>query len=375
MPYGDLTAAGAELIHQFMRDVLWRSLCSQCRLCVGKLAVVEGDYMHISIFRAMEFPPGEGFDRWHEFTRRAHVSTLIRTSRVADFPATLRTLDFGGIQVSRETFPAMRIDRTPKLIRQSDPEQYHVALIERGTCGLDQLDRNISLGAGDLTLYDTSQPFTAWTSAPGSDECGTSLRVQIPKTALTLRPHAMQRLLAARLPAREGIGALVTTYVSALLTHAGTYRAADETRLAHVTIELIATLIMHVLDAPTTLLSDTSRQTLLIRVQDFIRQNLGDPALSPPMIATAHHMSVRQLHRLFDAEEMTVAGWIREQRLERCHRDLADPRLVHRPIHTIASKWGFLDRAHFSRLFRAAFGRTPSEHRKQATTADQDGTH
>ena len=37
-------------------------------------------------------------------------------------------------------------------------------------------------------------------------------------------------------------------------------------------------------------------------------------------------------------------------------------------ITEIALRWGFNDMPHFSRAFRAAFGRSPSEYRQAATT-------
>lgn len=58
-----------------------------------------------------------------------------------------------------------------------------------------------------------------------------------------------------------------------------------------------------------------------------------------------------------------MSAWIRLRRLERCRRDLRDPRAVDRPVSAIAATWGLPDPAHFSRTFRAAYGITPTEYR------------
>ncbi|MFI0468320.1 helix-turn-helix domain-containing protein [Saccharopolyspora sp. 5N102] len=60
---------------------------------------------------------------------------------------------------------------------------------------------------------------------------------------------------------------------------------------------------------------------------------------------------------------MTVAGRIRQLRLERCHHNLANPRHDYQPVHAVAARWGFTDSAHFSRVFRAAYGMSPRGHR------------
>ncbi|WBB82533.1 helix-turn-helix domain-containing protein [Micromonospora sp. WMMD882] len=84
-------------------------------------------------------------------------------------------------------------------------------------------------------------------------------------------------------------------------------------------------------------------------------------------MAAAHAVSPRYLHGLFEQQGLTVAGWIRRSRLERCRHDLADPRQRRRTVQAIAARWGFTSDAHFSRLFRAAYGVTPGEYRRQAT--------
>ncbi|KUJ41742.1 hypothetical protein ACZ90_67835 [Streptomyces albus subsp. albus] len=60
-------------------------------------------------------------------------------------------------------------------------------------------------------------------------------------------------------------------------------------------------------------------------------------------------ISTRYLYTLFQDEGRTAAAWIRECHLERCRRELADSCLGNRPIHAIAARWGFTDKAYFSR--------------------------
>jgi AraC-like DNA-binding protein len=59
------------------------------------------------------------------------------------------------------------------------------------------------------------------------------------------------------------------------------------------------------------------------------------------MIAAAHHISVRLLHKLFQEQGQTVAGWIRARRLEGCQRDLLEPAEAGRPVAALAARWGY----------------------------------
>jgi AraC-like DNA-binding protein len=61
---------------------------------------------------------------------------------------------------------------------------------------------------------------------------------------------------------------------------------------------------------------------------------------------------------------VSVSRWIRTRRLERCRADLRNPALSDLTVTSIALRRGFTDPAHFSRLFRAAFGTTPSQYRR-----------
>jgi AraC-like DNA-binding protein len=106
----------------------------------------------------------------------------------------------------------------------------------------------------------------------------------------------------------------------------------------------------------------THRQALRARIDAFIESHLGDPALTPAAVAAAHHISLRYLHKLF--EPHGVAGWIRQRRLERCRDDLLDLAQADRPVAGIAARWGFSSAAHFSRVFREAYGLPPAEFRR-----------
>jgi AraC-like DNA-binding protein len=76
-------------------------------------------------------------------------------------------------------------------------------------------------------------------------------------------------------------------------------------------------------------------------------------------------MSVRSLHALFDDADESVAGLVRGERLAHCLQDLQRPGSG--SVSEIAFRWGFRDAAHFSRVFKRAYGETPRAVRQAAS--------
>ncbi|WP_338894343.1 helix-turn-helix domain-containing protein [Streptomyces sp. TG1A-60] len=161
------------------------------------------------------------------------------------------------------------------------------------------------------------------------------------------------------------MGALLATTVRQALRQAAALTPADTGRLSGIVVDLVDAVLAHELESGPETAPSCTGETMLLRVRDFMLRHLADPKLSPAIIAAAHSMSVRSLHRLFEAEGATVSAWIRERRLEHCRRDLADPLRGRQPIRAIAARRGFTDQASFSRAFRSAYGLSPQEYRQQ----------
>jgi AraC-like DNA-binding protein len=332
----------------------------------------------VTEFRTEDLPVAERFGFWHDMTADALMPTKISSDHADDFRASLRALDLGTVQVSAMTYPSLESRRTANLIRRSDPEQYQVTLTLRGHQRITQFGRDTVLGRHDLMIYDSSRPFHAHVAAQKGGTLAVIL-AQVPKLLFPLPANRVDQVLAARISG-DGVGALLAQFFVRLAKDAAHYRPSDASRLGIVLLDLAVALVAHELDAGSLVPPESHRRALALRVRAFIRQHIGDPRLTPGVIAAAHHISLRHLHRLFQDQGISVAAWIRSQRLEGCQRDLADPALRSMPIHTVAARWGFSHPAVFSRAFRDAYGLSPRDYRQQAlgcgaavTEPGQDG--
>ncbi|MFJ7958920.1 helix-turn-helix domain-containing protein [Streptomyces sp. NPDC096319] len=194
---------------------------------------------------------------------------------------------------------------------------------------------------------------------------------RVPRCYLGLTEAELDRVLGVPVRGGEGIGALVSEFLTALAAKAEFRRSTIGDRRARTAVHLLSVLVMELLDADTTDGTDEASGTgneTLTRIHGYIEEHLMDPDLSPESIARAHHISVRYLQKLFQNDGSTVSHWVRRRRLEFCRLELGR---THRRVTmaAVAHRWGFSSPSHFSRSFRGAYGMSPSEWQALATSA------
>ncbi len=281
-------------------------------------------------------------------------------TRVADgFDVRQSRLDLGAVRVWEAAGLPHGTRRMPSPIGSPDPAMFCLLVTLRGALRAG----GTICAAGELYPCDTSRPLELGFCPP--DGPYHLLGVEVPRTMLSVPPGAVDGLVGVPIPARDGVGLLLTTLLTRLTGDHGSYRPADGPRLGSVLLDLVSAVVAHALDGESLAPHETGRQAMSNRIHAFIQEHLQDPCLSPQTVADAHHISTRYLHRLFQTHDTTVARWIRRQRLERARRDLTDPSLLSIPIHRIAARWGFPHAADFTRAFRTAYGLTPTDYRHQ----------
>ncbi|MEV7282275.1 helix-turn-helix domain-containing protein [Streptomyces sp. NPDC093111] len=288
----------------------------------------------------------------------------LSTPHTEDFRSEVSALQLGVVQVAHFTFPPLSAARTARHIRQADPEMYQLGWVRRGTVGCTQLRNDGFIPAGDMVLFDTSHPLEADIRTGDATVEITILR--IPRSSLSLPTAQTDRLLARRLPHDAVSGVLLSRHVDTLVTQAARLGPAEAHRLGTVTAALATCFAAEVLGRQELAPPESRTAELRARIVGFISSHLADPDLRPASIAAHHHISLRTLHTLFRHEPTTVAATIRRLRLEKCHDDLADPRLRDLPIAALAARWGLLLPAEFSRAFKAAYGMSPGDFRAEA---------
>jgi AraC-like DNA-binding protein len=321
-----------------------------------------------TVIRTDQVPAADRVDFVEDMAASMWVPMKIRPLHEADtnFCGEFRASGLGAMQVVvMEVMPA-DVRRTPELICQADPDMVKMVLICGGnSCVVEQGGRQAQVSAGDLTCYDTRRPYRVTIGVDGNRPTQV-MTFMFPPSMLPLCRGRLKDLTAIRIPASAGVGDLTSQFLLQLARNIDHYSPAEAARLSTAALEVLATRLAGEMDIRDWGTPEDRRHALLTTIQAFIQRHLGDPGLSPAMIAAAHHVSLRSLHQLFHDEGLTVAGWIRRRRLEGCRRDLSDPALDSRPVAAIAARWGFSSPGDFSRTFRAVHGLPPAEYRMSA---------
>lgn len=283
-----------------------------------------------------------------------NITPISRQDAAHTFTARLRSASSEGIAFTEVNANAHVVERSPELIAQGGTEFYKVGLLLRGSGMLTQDNRDVVLQRGDLVVYDTARPYTLV-----FDEDVSNFVLMIPKDRLDLPTPLMNQLTAISLSSGSSLSNIVSPYLAQLASHLDRVSGSIGAKLARHSVDLVGTLFASVLDLDHE--PQDPRQVLLRSIREHIEVHLGSAELGPASIAAAHYISTRHLQDLFHEQDTTVSAWIRSRRLEHCREDLLDPVHRTRPIAAIAARWGFVDAAHFSRIFKAHFGESPSE--------------
>jgi AraC-like DNA-binding protein len=323
-----------------------------------------------AVISTAHVPGRDRFDFWRDTLGQMSMPFVARRRPPSTFTGTLQASSFGATRTIYTENATVDVERTPALIRRSDPETYFMIVNFLGRQQLCQ-DRQVAvIGPGDMVLLHSSQALESFAD-PRVDRQQACV-VAIEWDALPIPGRQLRRLVGVHLPGDDGLGALTSRYLYTL-SSSDDIDASDAIRLSSVTADLLAVMLARRLRAGAALSPQTRDAVLFARVRSFILARLGDAALTPEAIAAAHHISLRTLHRVFQANGVSVASWIRQLRLERCRADLADPALRAVPVQSTAARWGFTDPSSFSRAFKAAYGLGPAAYRAHRTS-DSNGT-
>ena len=231
-------------------------------------------------------------------------------------------------------------------------------LVCKGVEAVREGARVLALQPGDVVLWDGHTPTDVEILEPFHKRT-----LLFPRDRVLAVSPRLAELRA--LPPLDGSGParLLVRYMNALALEQPRLEGAAGVAAANAALELLRAAVEPCVPSSRA----ATREAMRAEIRRYVKNHLQDPELRPAAIARAYAISVRALHALFEDVDESVAGLVRSERLARCLEDLQ--RANGGSVTEIAFRWGFCDAAHFSRVFKRAFGATPSEVRHQALAA------
>ena len=298
------------------------------------------------------------FTQWREMISSTFVPLEAQQVRPGPFTGRIGGRTLQDVGFMRLDAGAQTVLRSPALIARGGTGHYKLSLQLAGHGLLLQDGREAVLSPGDVAIYDTQRPYTL-----NFDSSFESLVLMFPQHLLGLSSEDVSELTAVSMGKGNRLAEAIAPFIASIANQLPELKSPIGHRLAMNIVDLLSTLLAdEIYSRPDS--GTDNHAKVLRRIQHHIEANLADPLLGPEPIAAAHHIATRTLHKIFASSSLTVAGWIRERRLEACRRDLADPLCAHVPVGEIGVRWGLIDAAHFSRIFRAAYGLSPSKYRQ-----------
>lgn len=294
---------------------------------------------------------------WSDALSDTYFPLSAQCGNPMDFKGTLKSWALGIVGLSEMECDSVMYRRNKSHFKEEKDNSLLITIPHKADVHFQQSSRQTSCGPGRFLVEQGDIPY----------EFSHTIRnklwvLKVPTSSVQTRLGPTERLGALTFDATTGIGSYFVGSVRNTLESIDVIDSAAREMAGQHLLDLLC-LSMRSDDRILDSASSTIRSAHLQRAEQFIRENLANPKLNSRLVAESCGISLRYLQGLFAENEYSVVGYIRDQRLSRCHEALS---LVHESstLAQIAHRWGFYDQAQFCKYYRNKYGCTPSDTRK-----------
>ena len=312
------------------------------------------------LFSTELFPASDRIDAWQWNAQQICGDCRIQLPRTS-FRGSIEIQQIGALRLTRFSSSPLSFWKWPKDTFAAEDCPWLVITQLAGVRHYAQNGSEVLLRAGDTTIIDASRP---WSSSCQTD-C-VRLYLRIPRWMLESGLRTRDIRVAHKIWGTTTAGATLLRLSQSLYSETRRMDEVETAAVVDVYFHALAASLGH------SEIPEEASARLLRQILQYVEAHLAEPTLSPLEAASAIGISLRHLHRVFSATGNTFGDYVRGRRLERCRKDMRDPRLRSRTITEIAFGWGFSDAAHFSHAFRKQFGISPRAFRSDSRGALED---
>lgn len=267
--------------------------------------------------------------------------------------------DLGGVGFAEVRTNAGRIAKSRETVDNADDRHCFLVVQRKGFCQLHLDGQSIELAPGELAIMDQAGDCSV-------EPQGLIEHVSISISRDRVRALCPQGPLSGKLQTNSPSGRLLRSLVNQIMQDQEDCFTGDDGM--GMQDALIALLQPTLVERPSSkgLEEILEINGLRRQIERMVSEHLHRPDLSPEWMANQLGISIRHLYRSFENSGDSVCRFIQRARLQRCASDLGNPCLRHENITEIAYRWGFSDSAHFSKIFKKQYQRSPRDYRGEA---------
>jgi AraC-like DNA-binding protein len=310
------------------------------------------------VYSTSDVHPRDSADYWREVVTKDFMRIAMTRDAGMSFQASVSSGAAANLGLSVYEADTFSCVRTARDISRTDSEYYFVCLQLSGRSVHYQDDRHCTVEDGSFFILDPRRPFTG-----RLEKRGKMLTVRVPRQELEVRAGNAAALASRTLDSRDPVAGLASGFLTMLADRIDALDDAASIKVAEQALDLVTLALAA--DTDTSVTVSSRRAVTLTLLKSAIEARLHDPELKPASAAAAAGISIRYANALLAQEDTGLERYIIDRRLQRCRRALEDPAQAHRMIGDIAYSWGFSDLSHFGRRFKAEFGCSPGDYRRQ----------
>ncbi|GAA4839750.1 helix-turn-helix domain-containing protein [Actinomycetospora corticicola] len=294
-------------------------------------------------------------DEWESLLSATHLPWSVRVPTTSgDFRAVVRRQWIDDLALlDCECGPCSGM-RGRSQIAATDGEHLVVLINRGGSETVGQDGQEALLRPGDAVAWDSARParFAVW-------EPLVKRSLVVPRAAVEGLDLTGGVVIDRDTPAMQ----LLTGYLDTLSRTLPHLAGAAVTAARNATLELVRGALR-----PDTAVDPTAaRPALRDRADRWLDARLADHDVGVEAAAAALGVSVRTVNRLYRETGETFTTVLRARRLARVRADLLAGDAT---VAALAARWGFFDASHLTRSFRAAYGCSPRDYRRRASTPE-----
>ncbi|HEX2841682.1 helix-turn-helix domain-containing protein [Hyphomicrobium sp.] len=311
------------------------------------------------IYSTHDVHPRERLSYWREVATRGYVEHDFTPDNTGAFSGSVGITTLPGLGLASFEVDAARVNRSERYAARADCGDVLLCMQRMGETAIFQDGRETVLDGRGLFLIDPIRPFEIDLRTRSA-----SVVVKVPRVMLEARLGNLAGLTARPVTSSSAIGTVTMGFLELLPEQAEALDDVAGLKVAEQLLDLAALTFTTGYPRGATLSSP--KAVALLRLKATVERLLIEPGLKPERIAAETGISVRYANTLLAEENWSIERYMTERRLERCRHALEDAAQSHRSVGEIAFNWGFSDLSHFGRRFKARYGLTPTDYRRQS---------